>query len=77
MFSLVPDVANKLFRIKYRHVEAREGGAASREDEVTQEEIVRERQHCVSAGRGRFIASLYTLIDAHVLCCRSMPPSCA
>jgi hypothetical protein len=52
VFTLVPDVANKLYRIKYRHVEAREGGSGvgggSKEDEVTQEEIVRERQHCVS-----------------------------
>jgi hypothetical protein len=61
VFTLVPDVANKLYRIKYRHVEAREGGSGggSKEDDATQEEIIRERQHCVSLHSTESLLSIF------------------
>lgn len=45
MFSLVTDYTNKLFRIRYKHPEVRD---STKEQEQTQDEVVRERHHCVS-----------------------------
>ncbi len=62
VFTIISDYSNKLFRVRYKHLEVNnhyficnisdfvdiQARDSSRDEETTQEEIVRERAHTVN-----------------------------